>query len=147
MQAKKRSGTRSAANSTSRPLEPLTFFFDESLDGASVVAALRDAGALIERLTEHFPRGTPDEIWLTRAGQRGWIVLTRDKRIRYRQLERLALQAANVRAFVFTGGNVTVNDTAAILVHALPRMTKIARNDAGPFIYHLGRSGKPQRMD
>lgn len=56
MQARKRSGTRSAASSTSRPPEPLTFFLDESLDGASVVAALRDAGALIERLTEHFQR-------------------------------------------------------------------------------------------
>ena len=50
MQAKKRSGTRSAASSTSRPPEPLTFFLDESLDGASVVEALCDAGALIERL-------------------------------------------------------------------------------------------------
>ena len=147
MQARKRSGTRSAASSTSRPPEPLTFFLDESLDGASVVAALRDAGALIERLTEHFPRGTADEVWLTRAGQRRWIVLTRDKRIRYRQLERLALQAAKVRAFVFTGGNVTAKDTAAILVRALPRMSNIARADAGPFIYHLGKSGKPWRMD
>ena len=147
MQARKRSGTRSAASSTSRPPEPLTFFLDESLDGASVVAALRDAGALVERLTEHFDKGTPDEVWLTLAGQRGWIVLTRDKRIRYRQLERLALQAAKVRAFVFTGGNVTVKDTAAILVDALPRMARIALTDPGPFIYHLGRSGKPLRMD
>jgi len=147
VQAKKRSGTRSAASSISRPPEPLTFFLDESLDGASLVAALRDAGALIERLTDHFPRGTPDEVWLTRAGQRGWIVLTRDKRIRYRQLERLALHAAKVRAFVFTGGNVTMKDTAAVLVNALPRMSTIARSDAGPFIYHLGRSGRPQRMD
>ncbi len=112
-----------------------------------MVTALRDAGALIERLTDHFPRGTPDEVWLALAGQRGWVVLTRDKRIRYRQLERLALQAARVRAFVFTGRNVTVMDTAAILVHALPRMSKIARTDGGPFIYHLGRSGKPRRMD
>lgn len=83
---------------------------------------------------------------LTRAGQTGWIVLTRDKRIRYRQLERLALHAAKVRAFVFTGGNVTVKDTAAISVRALPRMNKIVRTDAGPFIYHFGRSGMPRRM-
>jgi hypothetical protein len=32
-------------------------------------------------------------------------------------------------------------------VRALPRMSKIARTDAGPFIYHLGRSGVPWRMD
>lgn len=88
-----------------------------------------------------------DEIWLAKAGEDRWIVLTRDKRIRYRQLERLALQAAKVRAFVFTGGNVTSKDTAAILVVALERMTKIALADPGPFMYHIGRSGKPIRME
>ena len=67
-------------------------------------------GATVERLTDHFSKGTPDEKWLAEAGRKRWIVLTRDKRIRYRQLERLALQKAGVRAFVFTGGNVTIED-------------------------------------
>jgi hypothetical protein len=73
-------------------------------------------------------------------------VLTRDKRIRYRQLERLALQAAKVKAFVFTGGNVTSKDTGDILVKALPRMKNIARANPGPFVYHIGRTGKPLRL-
>jgi len=147
VQAKKRSGTRSAAKSTSKPLEPVTFFVDESLDSLSVVSALRDAGATVQRLTDRFPKGTPDEVWLAEAGRNGWVVLTRDKRIRYRQLERLALQAAKVRAFVFTGGNVTGEETGAILAGSLERITKIARVDSGPFIYHIGRSGRPIRMD
>jgi hypothetical protein len=147
VQAKKRSGTRSAAKSTSKPLEPVTFFVDESLDSLSVVSALRDAGASVQRLTDHFPKGTPDEVWLAEAGRNGWVVLTRDKRIRYRQLERLALQAARVRAFVFSGGNVTGEETGAILAGSLERVTKIARADPGPFIYHIGRSGRPIRMD
>lgn len=147
MQAKKRSGTRSAASSTSKQPEPVTFFLDESLDSLSLVTALREAGALVERLTDHFPRGTFDEIWLTEAGRRGWVVLTRDQRIRYRYLERLALQTARVRAFVFTGGNVTGSETGAILAGALNRLTRIAQADPGPFIYHIGRSGRPVRMD
>ena len=147
MPRKKRSGTRSAASSTSRRPEPLVFFVDESLDSLTVVEALRAAGASLERLTEHFLKGTADETWLAHAGRNGWVVLTRDKRIRYRQLERLALREARVRAFVFTGGNVTVAETAAILVRALPRMARISRVNAGPFIYHIGRSGKPIKMD
>lgn len=74
-------------------------------------------------------------------------MLTRDKRIRYRRLERLALQAAKVRAFVFTGGNVTIKDTAAILVSAVPRITAICASVPGPFVYHIGVAGKPRRMD
>ena len=129
MQAKKRSGTLSAAKSTVKPLESVTFFVDESLDSNSVVSALRDAGAAVERLTERFPKGTLDEIWLAEAGRNGWVVLTRDKRIRYRELERLTLQAAKVRAFVFTGGNVTGEDTGIILARALRGMERIARTD------------------
>lgn len=101
----------------------------------------------MERLTRHLPKGTPDEQWLELAGRNGWVVLTRDKRIRYRQLERLALQAASVRAFVFTGGNVTLGETAAILARALPRIAKICASGVGPFVYHLGSSGRPRRMD
>ena len=147
MQARKRSGTPSAASLISKPPEPVTFFLDESLDSFTVVTALREAGATVERLTDHFPRGTPDQIWLTEAGRKTWVVLTRDKRIRYRYLERLALQTARVRAFVFTGGNVTSRETAAILAGALKRLTNIARADPGPFIYHIGRAGRPTRMD
>lgn len=146
MPTRKRSGTRSAANSIAEPPEPLVFFLDESLDSMTVAAALRDAGATVERATERFPRGTPDEVWLAEAGRKRWVVLTRDQRIRYRQLEVLALREARVRAFVFTGGNVTVKDTASILVAALKRLARIASVDPGPFIYHLGRAGKPVKM-
>lgn len=134
-------------NSGSKPPDPSTYFLDESLDSASVASALRDAGASVIRHTDRFPRGVVDELWLTEAGKNGWIVLTRDKRIRYRKLERDALQAANVRAFVFTGGNVTARETGAILARALRKMDRICQSVPGPFIYHLGRSGNPVRMD
>jgi hypothetical protein len=144
---KKRSGTPSAASSTSRPPEPLTVFLDESLDSDSIAQALSDAGAIVERLTKHFPKGTDDQTWLSLAGANGWIVITRDKRIRYRHLERLALQAARVRAFVFTGGNVALGETAAILAGAVSNMRDVCAREQGPFVYHIGRTGKPRRMD
>jgi predicted nuclease of predicted toxin-antitoxin system len=131
---------------TSKPPELPTLFLDESLDSASVVTALENAGAKIKRATKLFPRGTADEIWLEEAGKHDWIVLTRDKRIRYRQLERQSLQQAGVRTFVFIGGNVTMKDTAAILVKALPKIIAISAADAGPFIYHIGLGRKPVKM-
>jgi hypothetical protein len=135
---KKRSGTRSAASSTSSPPEPLTLYLDESLDGESLATALEQAGARIIRGSKHFPRGTPDETWLNECGRNGWIVLTRDKRIRYRVLERTALHEAGVKALVFT---------VQILVGALASIGRIARAEPPPFIYHVGASGKPKRMD
>jgi len=144
---KKPSGTPSAANSTSRPPEPLTVFLDESLDSDSIAQALTAAGATVERLTRHLPKGTDDGTWLSFAGARDWVVLTRDKRIRYRRLERMALHAARVRAFVFTGGNITIGETGTILAHAFAEMREICSREQGPFVYHIGRGGRPRRMD
>jgi hypothetical protein len=36
------------------------------------------------------PRGTPDLEWMPIVGKNGWIVLTRDRRIRTRPAEQLA---------------------------------------------------------
>lgn len=99
------------------------------------------------RGSRHVPRGTPDEVWLTDCGERGWVVLTRDKRIRYRVLERNALQTAGVKAFVFTGGNVSLAQTVAVVLKALPAMARIVEVTPAPFIFHFGTAGTPVRMD
>ena len=132
---------------TSKPPEPPVIFLDESLDSDTVATALEGAGAKVERSTKNFPKGTPDETWLEAAGKHQWIVLTRDKRTRYRQLERKSLEEAGVRAFVFIGGNVTIKDTASTLVSALPRILKISETNPGSFIYHIGLAGKPVKMN
>ncbi len=146
MPKNRRSGTPSAASLIARQPESLVFFVDESLDNLIVVEALRAAGASVKRLTEEFGRGTPDQDWLQHAGKQGWVVLTRDKKIRYRQLERAALHAARVRAFVFTGGNVTMKETAEIFVRTLAKVQSICASQSGPFIYHIGSGAKPIRM-
>lgn len=88
-----------------------------------------------------FAQDTPDEEWLTRAGQMGWIVLTKDKFIRKRPLERKALLAAYVRAFVFTGGNMSGVEMAESLVAAIPRMLRIIATTPPPFIARVTGSG------
>jgi hypothetical protein len=144
---KKRSGTQSAANSNSRPPEPQRVYLDESLDSESLAAALTEAGISVIRGSRHVPRGTPDDVWLGECGTHGWIVLTRDKRIRYRVLERTALQENGVKAYVFTGGNVSLAATVEIIVGAMPKILKIAGETAAPFIFHIGVDGRPKRMD
>jgi hypothetical protein len=95
---------------------------------------LQAAGATVEKLPQHFPRGTPDETWLQVVGGKGWIVLTKDTRIRYRKLEQEALLRHNVKAFVFTGGAVTGAEMAVILGKAAPRLARIAETERPPFI-------------
>jgi PIN like domain len=114
--------------------EPFVFFVDRSLGGRVVGAALRDAGVDVRLHDEHFAANAPDAEWLTAAGDRGWVVLTKDARIRVNDLERRALLNANVAAFMLGRGDVTGAATAAAFIAALPRMTRALRRLDVPFI-------------
>ena len=62
------------------------------------------------------PRQTPDDVWLPIIGARGLVVITRDKRIRYRPVEKRAWLTYGVRGFVLTGtGSQSTADSQAIL--------------------------------
>jgi hypothetical protein len=68
------------------------------------------------------------------------VVLTKDTRIRRRELERRALHAAGLRVFALSAGNLSGADQAAAFVRALPRMRRLARRP-GPFIARVTATG------
>src|SRR5436309_3699266 len=98
----KKSKKRSGANSRStEPPECYEFFIDECVAMRHVSAVLREAGHIAHvQGPETFGTGTQDVDWLPQVGERGWILLTKDKNIRKREIELRALKQAGVRAFV-----------------------------------------------
>ena len=116
----------------------MIYFVDRSLGRKKVPEALRRAGATVEVHDDHFPQSTPDQIWLTEVGRRGWVVLTADKRIRYRTLERDALIAAGVQAFVLT--SIPGPDMGDIFTSALAKMEAMcAGHGSRPFIAKVSK--------
>src|SRR5262245_29573731 len=110
---------RSAASSSRRrPPEPLVFFIDRSLGRKKVPAALRAAGLEVHVHDELFPPATQDVVWLAEAGVQRWVVITRDDRIRYNQLEKKAVLAARVRFFSITSSSLTGDEAAALILSA-----------------------------
>jgi PIN like domain len=87
--------------------------------------ALAHNGIHHQRHGQHFPAGTEDAVWLPFVGEKGWILLTKDKRIRFNDLEKQAVIASRVREFYFTSGNFNGQEMAALLVVALPRMIRV----------------------
>ena len=90
---------------------------------------------------DYFPPNADDVEWLPPVGERGWIVLTRDKRIRYRSQERTALIQARVRAFVLSGGSLSGPAMAAAFVNALPAMRQFVERYQAPFIASVTQTG------
>ncbi len=76
------------------PDEP-TFLIDRSLGSRDVPEALRAAGALVEVHDDHFAQDAEDAVWLPAVGAQGWIVLTKDIRIRRHPLELSALMSTS----------------------------------------------------
>ena len=94
-----------------------------------------------ERHGQHFAPGTEDSVWLPFVGQHGWIVLTKDKRIRFNQLEKTAVRRYRVREFYFSSGNYSGAEMAEIMAAALPEMVKTVQRHAPPFIASISKSG------
>ena len=138
-----RSRRRSAASSsTGRPETPV-FFIEYSLGGKRLAETLRDLGVTVEVHTDHFPGNAKDTDWLTEAGRRGWAVITRDERIRYRTLEREALINAGVGAFVLAGGGkMSIGEMGRTLTKALDAMITLWARQPRPFVARLGRGGE-----
>ena len=103
---------------------------------------LRAAGAQVEIHDDHFAQSATDEEWLGEVGRRGWIVLTKDHRIRYRLAELEAVRTARVRAFVLTPRNLTGPQNGEIFAKALPSMIRYATGNAPPFIAAVTKAGR-----
>ena len=125
-----------------RPDGPVVLFVDASLGRRIVPQALRDAGHEVVAHDDRFSPGTEDAVWLAEAGRQRWVVLTKDKRIRYRANELQALHQAEVAAFVLIGKNLTGEQMAAALVAGLPAMLRMLRRRQPPFIGTVGATGK-----
>jgi hypothetical protein len=87
---------RRSATSSAQQRETLVFFIDHSLGTRAVANALREAGARVEVLEDHFPQDTDDEVWI-QVARRGWVILTKDVAIRKRSLELAAVKDAKAR--------------------------------------------------
>lgn len=92
-------------------------------------------------------QGIKDDEWLREIGQRGWIVLTKDKNFKRRPLEREAILTAGVRAFFLSATNLSTEQTAQTFVDALPRMRRICTKYSGPFIARVTRMAEVDIVD
>lgn len=123
--------------------EPI-FFIDWCI-GKTVANALVAAGAQVEHHGDHFKQDTPDTEWLTVVGDRGWVVLTKDKAIAKNQLELMAIASAQVKVFILASGNLTRQEMADLFADVLSKLKKFAQGNQAPFIAKVfkGRRVEP----
>jgi hypothetical protein len=128
-----------------RPDEPI-FYIDESIASKILIRDLRRMGADIRCVGEILPRGSPDEEWLRKCGENGWTAIFRDKKIRYRKIEKDALLEFGVGAFGFTAGQATGRQTADRIISLLPQFKQRILDEPRPFLFTFGLAGPIARV-
>ena len=116
-------------------------FLDRSLGRKKVPEMLRAEGLRLVTPAEHY--GVPhdetiqDTEWLHLCGEREWLAIMKDDRIRYVGAERKALIENHVRTAVITNANLSAADMVARIIRALPDLAEISRDRRGPFLVAL----------
>jgi hypothetical protein len=89
------------------------------------------------------PRRTLDDDWLAVVGAQRLVVITRDKRIRYRPVERRMWVDHRVRGFVLTGTtSQSTEDSLTVLELHWTAMALIVDSEpAGPWMYAVTQAG------
>jgi hypothetical protein len=95
-----------------------------------------------------FAQDTDDEVWLAEAGRRGWVVLMKDDRVRYRPGERAMVLSAGVPCFCLNPSKgMTGEDMGEAFVTALPRILAIVSAPRrGGFIKGVNRRGRVRHL-
>ena len=120
-------------------------FIDRSIPRA-VARALQQVRNDVLWLDDVFPSDTADEDWLAHCGREGWLVITRDKRIRTRPAERAAMRRNSVGVFVITtAASLDRWQLLELLVPHLREMERSFEVTPRPFVFTLSSAGLSQR--
>jgi predicted nuclease of predicted toxin-antitoxin system len=66
-------------------IEDITIFYiDRCLGNKIIVETLLAAGLKVEIHDDHFAKNAADIEWITEVGRRGWIILTKDAKISWK---------------------------------------------------------------
>ncbi len=117
-------------------------FIDRSIPRYSAEEFRRISGAPVIYLDERFPRATPDREWLEEAGKEGWLVISRDKRIRHRPGEIAAIKANRVGCFILGQRKTpTREEYVRVLADSIDEMQALFAETPRPFIFVLNAAG------
>lgn len=88
-----------------------------------------------------FRDNAPDDLWLTECGRRGYVVLTKDNRIRSHTIARVAIVRHKVRAFFLVPRKLKGTRNGQIFAKALDRMRRVCAGNSPPFIAFVYENG------
>lgn len=133
--------SKKPSGSSSRPQSEPALFLDRNPGRHIIADRLRSEGIRVEVHDDHLPLDAPDEEWIALVGRKGWIAITKDKNVRYRTAELVAIRKHSARVIVIRMKNATGSEIAEVLVKGWQRVTRHASKTPAPFVAGIYGSG------
>jgi hypothetical protein len=117
------------------------YWVDRCLGTNIVPSALRAIGVQVQTYDSLYPNDTrvPDHVWIPEVAQRGWVILTKDKRIRHAREEIDALRSAGARYVCLSSAQLTGSEQAECLVRHWKTIDSVVINKPAPLIVSVTR--------
>jgi len=131
---------RSAA-STTEPLEGYVFLVEESL-GKGVAETLSQNGFRVVHQGQEIPTGITDLDLFAIAMEKGYVLLSKDLRTRYRPSEKAGIILNELAVFQLAKGTMTGPQMCAAFIAAKPVIRRCLKRMRRPFIVRLSQEGK-----
>lgn len=108
--------------------------------------ALHQRGRLVRMHKQVFPDGTPDRVWIPEVASRGWIIVTRDRRLQTRHMEWMAIRRAKARVLWFKGDRASNVDITEGFLKALPKIDALTAALQPPYIIKITVAGYVEQI-
>ena len=130
--------SRQPSLSEKQPPE-LIFFVDRPMANAKMVDVMRRVGYVLELHSDHFRDDEDDDVWIRVASEKGWIILTADKRVEKDHLE--CILASTARVILLIDNNSGWAYWTGALVAARERLLAKIGVETAPFTIRLAKDG------
>lgn len=130
------------SSDTQRQLEFPIFFLDRNLGREKLPTLLRSKGFMLQVHDEHFQQDEADDVWLSKCGERCWVVITPDTHILRERVNMRAIGRSKGRVFFLSSNNLRAEIWAEALTAAWRDINSAIRNRDGPFIARISSTGQ-----
>lgn len=93
-----------------------------------------------------FPDRTPDRIWIPDVARRGWIIVTRDRRLQSRHIEWMSFLRAKARVLWFKGDRASNIEIMEGFLSALAVIDKMTSELQPPYILKVTPAGAVEQI-
>ena len=118
----------------------MTFLIDNNL-GPRLAHGMAEFGEDVKHLGDILPGDSPDVQILQFVGERGWILITRDKRVRFNPAEKQAILQFRVGTVFLGGKGLTACRIIQQLVRSWPNVKRLSKSANRPFAFLVNAAG------